>query len=50
MLGKQEHALASAIRRSVHPLTGENTDFDPLLKTIGDSRFVLIGDPAHRQM
>jgi erythromycin esterase-like protein len=47
MLGKQEHALASAIRRSAHPLTGENTDFDPLLKTIGDSRFVLIGEATH---
>ena len=47
MLGKQEHALASAIRRSAHPLTGETTDFDPLLKTIGDSRFVLIGEATH---
>jgi len=47
MLGKEEHALASAIRRSAHPLTGETTDFDPLLKTIGDSRFVLIGEATH---
>ena len=47
MLGKQEHALVSAIRRSAHPLTGETTDFDPLLKAIGDSRFVLIGEASH---
>jgi erythromycin esterase-like protein len=47
MLGKEEHALVSAIRRSAHSLTGETTDFDPLLKTIGDSRFVLIGEATH---
>jgi erythromycin esterase-like protein len=47
MLGKEEHALVSAIRRSAHPLTGETTDFDPLLKVIGDSRFVLIGEATH---
>ena len=47
MLGKEDHDLARAIRRSAHPLTGENTDFDPLLKAIGDSRFVLIGEATH---
>jgi erythromycin esterase-like protein len=47
MLGKEEPALVSAIRRSAHPLTGETTDFDPLLKVIGDSRFVLIGEATH---
>ncbi|HET8923570.1 MAG TPA: hypothetical protein VFN26_11310 [Candidatus Acidoferrum sp.] len=47
MLAKHEHDLVSAIRRSAHPLTGEATDFDPLLKAIGDSRFVLIGEATH---
>src|SRR6516164_6680236 len=47
MLAKQEHNLVHAIRRSSHPLTGEPTDFDPLLKAIGDSRFVLIGEATH---
>ncbi len=47
MLAKQDHALISAIRRSAYPLTGENTDFDPLLKVIGDSRLVLIGEASH---
>ena len=47
MLAKHEHDLVSAIRRSAHPLTGETTDFDPLLKAIGDSRFVLIGEASH---
>jgi len=39
--------LVIAICRSAHPLTGESTDFDPLLKMIGDSRFVLIGEASH---
>lgn len=47
MLAKHEHHLVSAIRRSAHPLTGETTDFDPSLKAIGDSRFVLIGEATH---
>jgi len=47
MLAKEEHGLVSAIRRSAHPLTGATTDFDPLLKAIGGSRFVLIGEATH---
>jgi erythromycin esterase-like protein len=46
-LAKHEHDLVSAIRRSAHPLTGETTDFEPLLRTVGDSRFVLIGEATH---
>ena len=37
----------NAICRSAHSLTGESTDFDPLLKMIGDSRFVMIGEASH---
>ena len=47
MLPKYDHDLVSAIRRSAHLLTGEVTDFDPLLRAIGDSRFVLIGEATH---
>ena len=47
MLTEHEHDLVSAIRRSAHPLTGQNTDFDPLLRIVGDSRFVLIGEATH---
>jgi erythromycin esterase-like protein len=42
-----DHDLISAIRRTAHPLTGESTDFDPLLRMIGDSGFVLIGEASH---
>ena len=47
MSAKHEHDLINAIRRSAHPLTGESTDFDPLLNLIGDSRFVLLGEATH---
>ncbi len=47
MVAKHEHDLINAIRHSAHPLTGETTDFDPLLKMIGDSRFVLVGEASH---
>jgi len=44
---RTKHDLVSAIRRSAHPLKGEMADFDPLLKAIGDCRFVLIGEATH---
>jgi erythromycin esterase-like protein len=47
MISRHEHDLIQAIRQAAHPLTGETTDFDPLLKMIGDSRFVLIGEASH---
>ena len=47
MISRHEHDLINAIRQSAHPLTGETTDFDPLLKMIGDSRFVLLGEASH---
>src|SRR5579864_7266461 len=47
MVAKHEHDLISAIRQAAHPLRGETPDFDPLLKMIGDSRFVLIGEASH---
>jgi erythromycin esterase-like protein len=47
VVAKHEQHLINAIRRSAHPLTGEDTDFDPLLKMIGDCRFVLLGEATH---
>ncbi|MGB8476535.1 MAG: erythromycin esterase family protein [Candidatus Acidiferrum sp.] len=47
MPAKHEHELVTAVRHSAHRLTGDTTDFDPLLKMIGDSRFVLIGEASH---
>lgn len=47
MSAKHEQEIVNAIRRSAHPLTGNTEDFDPLLKAVGDSRFVLIGEASH---
>ncbi len=44
---KNDQRILTAIRHSAHPLRGETTDFDPLLKAGGDARFVLIGEASH---
>ena len=48
MLTKAEEQLrVAAIRKSAHPLTGDQSDFAPLLRLVGNSRFVLIGEATH---
>jgi erythromycin esterase-like protein len=44
---KNHHDILTAIRHAAHPLKGEAADFDPLLKMVGDSRLVLIGEASH---
>ncbi|GEM49256.1 erythromycin esterase family protein [Deinococcus cellulosilyticus] len=41
------NTLALAIKTAAHPLTGGSEDYDTLLQTIGDARFVLIGEASH---
>lgn len=40
-------SAVDAIRQYAHPLTGDATDFDPLLRRIGNAHFVLIGEASH---
>ncbi|MBD3884914.1 erythromycin esterase family protein [Phormidium tenue FACHB-886] len=40
-------SIVNAIRQVAHPLTESEQDYDPLLKFIGDSQFVLIGEATH---
>ena len=47
MRADNDYNVLKAIRQSAHRLTGESADFDPLLKMIGDSRVVLIGEASH---
>jgi len=47
MLSKNDHNTVEAARQSLHELTGESSDFDPLLHVIGDKRLVLIGEASH---
>ena len=39
--------LTDAVRENSHPLTGATSDYDPLMDSIGDARFVLIGEASH---
>ena len=39
--------LIDAVRAAAYPLTGMAQDYDPLLKLIGDARFVLLGETSH---
>jgi erythromycin esterase-like protein len=47
MHAKHSHELVAALRHCAHPTTGDHTDFDPLLRMVGDARFVLIGEASH---
>lgn len=39
--------LIHHLQKTVHPLVGSASDYDPLLALIGDARFVLIGEASH---
>jgi erythromycin esterase-like protein len=39
--------LTDVVREAAHPLTGAAEDYDPLMKLIGDARFVLLGEASH---
>lgn len=42
-----EQKVLDAVRSASKPLLGSSGDYDTLLKTIGDARFVLIGEASH---
>ena len=39
--------LINTVHETAHPLTGVPTDYDPLMKLIGDARFALLGEATH---
>jgi erythromycin esterase-like protein len=43
----QDRELIRATQESAHPLHNADADYDPLLSSIGDARFVLIGEATH---
>lgn len=47
MLPSTAPLLTEIIRNAAHPLTGSSSDYDSLLKLIGDARFVLLGEASH---
>ena len=47
MTSHRERAVLNAVRQSACPLFGDDSDFDPLMHLVGNSRFVLIGEASH---
>ncbi|HEX9424741.1 MAG TPA: erythromycin esterase family protein, partial [Pyrinomonadaceae bacterium] len=47
MSAKTTSNLAKVIRENLHTLTGASSDYDPLIREIGDARFVLLGEASH---
>ncbi|HLL75229.1 MAG TPA: erythromycin esterase family protein [Pyrinomonadaceae bacterium] len=40
-------ALGALVRKSAHPVAGAAGDYDPLMRLVGDARFVLLGEATH---
>ena len=40
-------AIVGAIRAAARPLTGAVADYDPLLRLVGEGRYVLLGEATH---
>jgi erythromycin esterase-like protein len=47
MLGSKERANVELVKSGLRPLTGDASDYDFLLRQIGDAHFVLIGEASH---
>lgn len=44
-LGERE--LCAALRREAHHISGDRSDYDPLMVLVGDARIVLLGEASH---
>jgi erythromycin esterase-like protein len=42
-----QNDLAAEIRDVAYPLSGAESDYDPLMEMVGNARFVLIGEASH---
>src|SRR6266513_1302352 len=42
-----EYGTLERLRQAAHLLTGARSDYDPLFKIIGNSRYVLLGEATH---
>src|ERR1700716_683680 len=47
MANSNDAALVQSLRDSVFALRGAATDYDRLMKLVGDARFVLLGEASH---
>lgn len=39
--------VIETVQQSARPMSGQSADFDPILRSIGERRFVLIGEASH---
>lgn len=39
--------VVAAVRSEAHPLDGGDSDYDPLMRLVGDAAFVLLGEASH---
>jgi erythromycin esterase-like protein len=46
-LEQNDMAAVNLIKKYSHPISGNARDYDPLMKMIGDARFVLLGEATH---
>ena len=44
---EQDVQATALVKKFAHPISGNSRDYDPLLKMIGDARFVLLGEATH---
>jgi erythromycin esterase-like protein len=44
---EQDSRAAALVKKFAHRISGNSRDYDPLMKMIGDSRFVLLGESTH---
>jgi erythromycin esterase-like protein len=44
---EQQASTTTLVKKFAHPISGNSRDYDPLIKMIGDSRFVLLGESTH---
>lgn len=47
MPGESTFLLTDVVHEAAHPLVGEMTDYEPLMKLIGNAPLVLIGEASH---
>lgn len=47
ILSEQDARAASLIKKFAHPVSANSRDYEPLMKMIGDARFVLLGESTH---
>ncbi len=47
IISEQDATTAALVKKFAHRISGNPRDYDPLMKMIGDARFVLLGEATH---